>query len=416
MITNEYYYSILDYSKAHFEADQAHNKHREQISQLDFLRDTHACIIGEKGIGKTVLARQKVLALVDGDLSKALYVSLDDSLFADQSMFDIAQAADQRGVNFIIFDEVHRYPEWKTNLKMIIDRLKIKTVASGSSILSFKDLGGLSRRTIKFELLGLSFREYINLVYPVSFTGLTLEDLTTGKQDLANLKQQIESSINVPILALFEDYLQRGYYTYSLEQRDLSGFLTTLRQASEDTISYEIVIAQTHTRPDMSRKLQALFKAVAQNVPYTLDYKFLQEYAQIPDLRTLKHYLASLQNAGMIYALERKTIKSLRKPEKLYLGNTCLYFAYSNLKPNIGSLRETFFVTTLRLAGLDPYIHQGNADFICGNYSFEIGGANKNKKQIKGIKNSYVVKDVAEVPSDPEVVPLWAFGFLKNSF
>jgi uncharacterized protein len=414
VITSQYYCSILDYSKAHFEADQIYSKHREQITSLDFLKDTHGCIIGEKGIGKTVLARQKVLELVSGDVSKALYISLDDSMFADLTMFDIAQAADQHGVSYVIFDEVHRFPDWKSNLKMIIDRLKIKTIASGSSILSFKNLGGLSRRTVKFELLGLTFREYLNLLYPVTFASLTLEDITTRKQFLAKLKLQIESTLNAPILALFEDYLQRGYYTYSLEQRNLNSFLTTLRQASEDTISYEIVIAQSHSRPDMSRKLQALFKAVAQNVPYTLDYKFLQEYAEIPDLRTLKHYLASLQNAGMIYALERKTIKSLRKAEKLYLGNTCLYFAYSNLKPNIGSLTETFFVKALKLGGLDPYIHQGHADFICGSYSFEIGGANKSKKQIKGIKNSYVVKDVAEVPSDPEVVPMWAFGFLQN--
>jgi uncharacterized protein len=412
MITPEYYYSIMDYSRAQFEQDRVLAKCREQMTDLDFLDSSHACIIGEKGVGKTVLARQKVLSLVDGDLAKVLYVSLDDTLFAGQTMFEIAKAADQRGVKFVIFDEVHRYPLWKTNLKMIIDRLKIKTVASGSSILSFSELGGLSRRSVKFELLGLSFREYINLLYPLEVSGVSLEQLVKDKEKLKSIQVTVESATQKPMKALFEDYLQRGYYTYALQERNLKAFLGTLRQATEDTISFEIVTAQTHSRPDMSRKLQALFKAIAQTVPCTVDYTFLQEYAQIADLRTVKHYLACLQNAGIIHALDRKTLKSLRKPEKLYLGNTCLYFAYADLNPDKGSLRETFFITALRLARLDFYVHQGCADFVCGSYSFEVGGPKKNKRQIYGEKNSYVVQDIAEVPSDPMLVPMWAFGFI----
>jgi hypothetical protein len=64
MITTEYYYRILDYSKAHFEADQVHDKRREQISRLNFLRETHACIIGEKGVGKTVLKFLNLLTVI----------------------------------------------------------------------------------------------------------------------------------------------------------------------------------------------------------------------------------------------------------------------------------------------------------------------------------------------------------------
>jgi hypothetical protein len=53
-----------------------------------------------------------------------------------------------------------------------------------------------------------------------------------------------------------------------------------------------------------------------------------------------------------------------------------------------------------------------NADFlIADKYTFEIGGKNKQTKQIKDILNSYVVKDTIEIGSD-NIIPLWMFGFL----
>ena len=45
------------------------------------------------------------------------------------------------------------------------------------------------------------------------------------------------------------------------------------------------------------------------------------------------------------------------------------------------------------------------------NYVFEIGGASKDAKQLKGNKNSYVVNDDVEIGFDNKI-PLWLFGFL----
>ena len=49
------------------------------------------------------------------------------------------------------------------------------------------------------------------------------------------------------------------------------------------------------------------------------------------------------------------------------------------------------------------------ADFKIGKYTFEVGG--KNKKQIQGIEDAFVVKDDIEY-GYLNVIPLWAFGFL----
>ena len=44
-------------------------------------------------------------------------------------------------------------------------------------------------------------------------------------------------------------------------------------------------------------------------------------------------------------------------------------------------------------------------------YIFEIGGKGKTSKQIRGVKNSFVVRDNIEV-GGLNIIPLYLFGFL----
>jgi predicted AAA+ superfamily ATPase len=362
------------------------------------------------------LACQKALLAFSGNHEKILYVSLDDTLFAGDTMYQIAKSAQDRGVEIVIFDEVHRYQNWKADLKSIADRLTIKTIISGSSILSFSDLGGLARRMVKYQLFGFSFREYLRMYYEFSHPGFKLpEIINPNRAALRELASTLKSSCGKTVANLFDEYLRRGYYAYSLRFPNLEDFLQTLRQSTEDTIAYEIVVAQTHSRPDMARKLKSLFKVIAQQVPYSVDYEALKQVAQIADLRTLKHYLSCLEMAGIICSVDRKSVKNLRKPEKLYLGNTCLYFAYADIHPNMGSIRETYFLTAMRLAKTDVLVHPRRADFAVGSMGFEIGGPNKGKAQIKGDPKSFIVKDEADISQDPQVLPMWIFGFLVES-
>jgi hypothetical protein len=410
----EKYYQILDYNKPIWEKVRTYAHAREHLQFEDFLTARISCLVGEKGIGKTVLACQKALELANGDTAKVFYISLDDTLFAAESMYDLADLAQEHGVELVVFDEVHRYGDWKADLKRIADRLSVRCIVSGSSILSFKELGGLSRRMVKYQLQGMTLREYLNIAYDLKIAPIGLDDiLSPDRTQLNAIRSDIETKTARPLTLIFEEYLRRGYYAYGVPRISDAEFGAMLRQATEETIAYEIVLAQTHSRSDMARKLQAIFKAIAQNVPYTIDYEALKAYAHISDLRTLKHYLACLQDAGIIRTLDRQSLKSLRKPEKLYLGNPALYYAYADLRPDSGSIRETFFLTSMALAGHDVLAHHRQADFTSGRYSFEVGGPNKTKKQIRGETQGFIVKDTTEPSSDPSTVPLWAFGILK---
>ena len=51
-------------------------------------------------------------------------------------------------------------------------------------------------------------------------------------------------------------------------------------------------------------------------------------------------------------------------------------------------------------------------DFIINNkFTFEVGGKAKGRKQIKNVKNAWLVKDDIETPV-AGVLPLWMFGVL----
>jgi predicted AAA+ superfamily ATPase len=54
-------------------------------------------------------------------------------------------------------------------------------------------LGGLARRLVKYELKGMSFREYLKIAYGNNITGMSLTDLLdTGSEKINLIRNQIE--------------------------------------------------------------------------------------------------------------------------------------------------------------------------------------------------------------------------------
>jgi hypothetical protein len=82
----------------------------------------------------------------------------------------------------------------------------------------------------------------------------------------------------------------------------------------------------------------------------------------------------------------------------------------AHIPSNQGTLRETFFLNQLRV--LHSVNYSDKSDFLVDDrYTFEIGGQNKNRKQITGIENAFVAADNIEYAQQNKI-PLWLFGFL----
>ena len=90
----------------------------------------------------------------------------------------------------------------------------------------------------------------------------------------------------------------------------------------------------------------------------------------------------------------------------MFLDNPNLMYAF-NKNPEIGTIRETFFYNQMKVR--NDVIASKESDFTIDNYTFEIGGKKKGKKQIEDIPNGYIVRDDIEYGNDI-IIPLWHFG------
>ena len=387
-----------------------------------FLRDQpltnrFSIIIGQRGIGKTTVMTQHLLAQYNDDRSgrKALYIQADHFLVARSSLYEIADEFCKMGGELICFDEIHKYPAWSMELKSIYDTFpNLKIIASGSSALEItKGSHDLSRRAIVFQMYGMSFREFIGMNNGIYFDAIPLDTLLANHQEIADsIVAELEKN-DQKVLALFRDYLEHGYYPYFKEYEDKSLFFMTLEQNVHTTLESDLPAIHQTLNGSSIRKIEKLLSIISSLVPFTPDMKHLKNLLEIGDERTLKNYLKFLEDAGVILSVTKsgKGLREMEKPEKIYLNNPNLYHALSRTRdPDIGAMRETFFVNMLRTAHTVSVPSKG--DFLIDDSAtFEVGGKNKDTSQIKGIENAWLALDNIETGHGKRI-PLWLFGFI----
>ena len=362
-------------------------------------------ITGARGVGKTTLILQCIKERFGNNLNSVLYVSLDDLYFTKTSLADFAWEFVKRDGKFLFLDEVHKYPEWSVEIKNIYDRHPgLSVVLTGSSALNiFKGKTDLSRRLIHYSLNGLSFREFLELKHQQVFPAWPLNEMIQQSGKICPL---INSRIK-PV-GLFEDYLKSGYYPFfkEAEKSYYQRIIQVVNQILEndlpavERIEYQAVY-----------KLRTLLSVISESVPFKPNMVKLSQQIGI-DRDTLLRYLLLLSRADLLLLLRSDTsgISQLNKPEKIYLNNPNLMYAITDRMANIGTIRETFFFNQLMVKHVVNYSSRG--DFLIDNsLTFEVGGKNKNQKQIAGLENAYIAADNIEY-AYKNVIPVWLFGFL----
>lgn len=351
-------------------------------------------IIGARGVGKTTMILQHIKENLDS--KKALYVSADDMYFGENRLFDLADEFYKSAGEYLFIDEIHKYPDWSRELKNIYDSFPaLKIVFTGSSVLDIiKGSADLSRRAIIYRLQGLSFREYLKLFHNYETEVCSLEQIVNNEVKLKNITHP---------LPLFNDYLKRGYYPFGIEnEMDLR-----LGQIIVQTLETDIP-QFANLNVGTSRKLKRLLSIIAESVPFKPNFSKISEIIGV-SRNSLDDYFSYMEKAGLIGQLRNETsgIRGLGKVDKVYLDNTNIIFNLVGDKSNIGNIRETFFFNQMRL--INEVTSSEKADFVIDNYTFEIGGKNKQQTQIEKDGRSFVVKDDIEF-GYLNVIPLWAFG------
>ncbi|KAF0218058.1 MAG: ATPase [Geobacteraceae bacterium] len=387
-----------------------------------FLRDhsltnRFSIIVGQRGIGKTTAMIQHLLERYEGDRysRKALYLQADHFLVARSSLYEIADEFYKLGGEFICFDEIHKYPDWSMELKSICDTFpNLKILASGSSALEIaKGSHDLSRRAIVYRMYGMSFREYVGMDCGIYFDSMPLDSILSGHQQAADAVVGELEKKGLKVLALFKEYLECGYYPYFREYEDKTQFYMTLEQNVHTTLESDLLAIHQSLNGSSIQKIEKLLSIISSLVPFTPDLKHLKNLLGIGDERTLKTYLKYLEDAGVILTVSKsgKGLRELEKPEKIYLNNPNLYYAMAEGRaPDTGAMRETFLLNMLRTGHSVSVPGQG--DFLVDDtITFEVGGKNKDGRQIRNVANAWLALDGIEIGHGNRI-PLWLFGYL----
>jgi predicted AAA+ superfamily ATPase len=361
-------------------------------------------IKGARGVGKTTLVLQYIKKYIN-PTETALYTSLDHLYFMENKLYDLAEGFYQKGGKLLALDEVHRYPNWSTEIKNIYDDFPdLKLIFTGSSLLQInKAKADLSRRAVMYNMPGLSFREYLQFETGILFNAVRLTQLLENHRQISS---EIISKIKP--LAYFHDYLKYGYFPFYLENRDM------LQQKLGEVLNVVLdVDIPQYEQVQISNIIlvKRLLQIIAESVPFKPNFNAISQRSGI-SINTIKKYITYLNEAELILLLHSCTngLTRIGKPDKIYLNNSNYMYSMVGDKAEIGNIRETFFYNQVsQVAGVNASLV---ADFLVNNqYTFEVGGKNKKYKQISGIQKSFLVKDDIETGFE-NTIPLWLFGFL----
>lgn len=349
---------------------------------------------GPGGVGKTTLILQHIKKNVPR--SSALYVTAEDFYFADHRLVELAEHFVKMGGEFLYIDEIHKYKNWSTELKLIYDyHPKLKVVFTGSSVLDInKGASDLSRRAVMYHMQGLSFREYLMLFHQIEIARYDLKDI---------LSHKVVTPDHFRPLVYFKKYLERGYYPFALED----DFDLKLQQVINQTLETDIP-QYADMNVSTGRKLKQLLAIIAKSVPFKPNISSIAT-ALSSSRNSIADYCVYIEEAGFIAQLRDATggIRGLGKVDKIYLDNTNLIYSLGRDAVDIGNVRETIFLNQMRVR--HDVIVSPISDFQIDNITFEVGGKNKKQKQLQGVANGFVIKDDIET-GYLNVIPLWQFG------
>ncbi len=359
-------------------------------------------IRGYRGVGKTTLVLQHIKEQMP-DRQTVIYASADNGWFQTHTLYDLAQYHQQHGGTHLFIDEIQHYRDWQRDIKNIYDDFPtMHIVFTGSSMLQIDaSSGDLSRRLRMYTLQVMSLREYVQLETSVELPVCTLSQILSNP---VNVSSSVSEQITIQ--PLFESYLRHGCFPFYREQGD--GFPQRLQETiwqvmdsdwpATDEVNYATI-----------QKAKRLLMVIAESVPLTPNMSELFAAVETNREGGLR-MLYTLERAGLLALLMRepKSIGMLRKPNKIYLGNTNLMSALS-ANPNIGTMRETFFYNQLSASGHEVSLAVKGDFIVDGQYTIEVGGASKTFKQIGNLSDGYLAVDNTSV-ADGHRIPLWLFG------
>lgn len=371
---------------------------RELLDEIDW-NNRIIGIKGFRGVGKTTFLIDIVKERYLNDKT-CLYVNLNNFYFTKRKIVSFADEFYKTGGKTLIFDQIHKYPDWDIELRNCYDNFpELQIIFSASPVLRVLEENNPLKNIAKiYHLEGLSFREYLNYQSNMNFKRYSFQEILSNHIEIA---QQIIQEVKP--LAFFNDYLKDGYYPYFLDNKVFYSetLLKHINLALEIDVTYLNQIDLQYLP-----KLRKLLQIIASQSPFSPNVSKISADVQT-SRATIMNYLRYMKNARIINMLfSNGNEDEIKKPDLVYLHNTNLMYAIDEENINNKILRQTFFYNQV------GYMHQikssVKADFKVDNQShFTIGG----KYTLPVEEDYFAAADMIEVGTG-NVIPLWLFGFL----
>ena len=353
-------------------------------------------IRGPRGVGKSNLMLQHIKKAFREDYSRALYASLDDLYFADNSLSHLAEQFIRRGGTHLFLDEVHKYPKWDQAVKSLHDNYPgLSIVYAGSSL--------LENQAHTYDMQGLSFREYLafntNREYPI----FSLEDILTRTEEIS---AELASAIKP--FKYFDNYLRMGYYPFFILGE--KNYLSRMNETINMILDIELPILRNMETSSIP-KIRKLLAVISKASPCVPNVTSLASHIGVAR-QTLLSYLKHLEEGNLIVLLYKgaRGTGSLVKPDRLYLENSNLMHDLMDHEASPSDSLETFVLNQLKK---DHDIKlTASGDFLVDDrHTFRMCSGNRKQKRAKDEGNSYIIADDIEIGSG-SLIPVWLLGFL----
>jgi predicted AAA+ superfamily ATPase len=280
------------------------------------------------------------------DKTRILFVSLDDFLFNDKSIFGIIDEyrllhkIKMEEKIYLFLDEVTYKDKWQQQLKNIYDRGNVKIIAGSSSSSIFVDENAyLTGRSRVIEVKPLDFDEW-----------LVFKEIKLKAVDSDLMK------------VYFDDYLREGGMPEYVIKNDRAYIQNLVEQ-----LIYKDIIAKHNIK--MKSVIQDLFLLLMERSGKQLSINNIGNILNITPSNA-KRYIEYFEDTFLIGLIRKygKTNEKITSQSKLYTGDVGIRNAYTGYRDK-GAVFENYVY--LKIKEKNPYYYAEDGielDFITDRY------------------------------------------------
>ena len=375
---------------------------RTLMDEIDW-NDRMIGIKGTRGVGKTTFLLQYAKERFDIQDKQCLYINMNNFFFQGHGIAEFAGKFYLQGGRVLLIDQVFKQPNWSSELRKCYDLYpNLKIVFTGSSVMRLKDENPELNGIVKsYNLRGLSFREFINLMTGNNFRAYSLEEILNNHETI--IKQILPK---VSPNRYFQDYIHHGFYPFFQEHRNYSeNLLKTMNMMTEVDI---LLIKQIELK--YLTKIKNLFYQLAEEGPCKAPNvsKLAQDIET--SRATVMNYIKYLTDARLINPIYPIGQDFPKKPAKILLHNSNLMYAIYPIQVDKQEAMETFFVNSM---WKDHKVNTGTRDcsfLVDEKLKFKIIDA-KSPNKLRVLSDVIYARYNTEIGKDNQI-PLWLLGFL----